>query len=203
MTDTEKLQAAAKDAIVRADKAEADLKATIARADKAEAAVEELKLQVAKLAAVRTDSEQIGELKTRLDATVAELETERAARKTAEDPVRFAAAVQRRAKIEGAALRVLGKEFRCDGTDRAIMLAVVEKVSGAIDATRSDEYIESRFDNAVEGWERGEAALATVRNLVTSAPAARQDGAKPSDVRSPRQKMIDNMNTLAPVGGAK
>lgn len=188
----------------RADKLETDSKVEKARADKAEAERDAAK-----------------------EAAVADAK----ARKDAEDGV--GARVDARIALEVGARKVLGA--RCDAaegtdgainlrtlTDRQVKLSVIEHVTGAkcdVDAAgkvRTDEYINARFDAAIE---RASESADTFRGATDLIGAGRVDssedgsvltGKPSSNLAKARQDMIDmNRNGwqtppgMAPVSGPK
>lgn len=141
-------------ATARADKAEADLVAANSRADAAE-----------------------GE---RDAATAAKDESEKARTDAADG---FAAAVQERVALEGAALRVLGAEFKCDGkSDREIKVACIKSDCEG----KSDDYVQARFDMTLEVAKTD----AKVYNGMEKADADAADNADPE--AAARKRMLAN-----------
>jgi hypothetical protein len=85
--------------------------------------------------------------KGRADGLAAELAA-------AKDPVRLAAAVAARVKLERDAV-ALRPDLRCDGlSDRAVLLSAL----GLADEKQSDEYLRGRFDSALAAHGAGGAA---------------------------------------------
>lgn len=157
-----------------------------ARADAAEAALAETKTRADKAEADR-------------DVAQTELTKERQARKDADDSI--APRVRARVALETAALAVLGREVKLDGmTDRDIRVAVVKRVDAIdLDASRSDAYVEARYDSALERAEKAGSALADARELVEL--GRRDGGADPGDAA--RARMLErNRNAWKTAGTA-
>jgi hypothetical protein len=195
------LQKAFTAAIARADALETENKALKSRCDTAEGAAESLKVVNAKLASERTDAGAFNALTAKVEELEIDLKAAKARADRAEDPKTLTPLVLERVRIEGAALSVLGPAFRCDGsTDRAIMEAVVSKISGTVEAGKSDEYVRARFDVAVQGFLAYEKAIASVKESASNVSADVR-----LDTRSPRQKYVDSQRTLytPPNAGAK
>lgn len=111
----------------------------------------------------------------RCDVAEKALATEKAARLDAEDPAKFQARVAARVALEKTAGAVLaGMKF--DGlTDRAIKLAVIEKLGKAMDPKADDNYVNAYFDARIEALaEKGGEALADLRKV--SNDAVKGDG---------------------------
>lgn len=177
------------------DESQAKLVTETARADKAEAALETANKQVTALEQARADANP-----EKLQASIAELNDKLAAtekaRLDAADPVRFAAAVKRRVKIEGAAKDILGNANFDEYTDRQLMAAVVAKtpvIGGDVPASASDDYVASRFDSCVAMHAAGEKAKSALREIGRS---TRREDAEKQDYRSAREKFLDEMKQM-------
>ncbi len=197
MTDLEKLEAAALAVTAqtkRADDAEAKLAEVVARADAADLALAALHASVDAAEKVRTDAGdpvalgvQVAELTTRLDAATLAVTA-------AEAPERLRSAVKSRVALEHAAMAVCGEKLDAAAlSDRDLMLAVMAKLPGTVDATKSDEDLRVRCDAAVDGFLRGTKALAKIGEFFRT-DAAR---AEPNAMNA-REKMIErNRNASA------
>jgi hypothetical protein len=204
--EIEKIQAALAAAVARADRAEGETKTVTARAEAAEGKAAGLEVEVGKLRAGRTDAAETDTLRGKVLDLTAQLEAAISARKDAEDPARFAKAVQERAALESAAKRILGEAFSSARTDREIRIQVLQHCQGSADVNRSDDYIRARFDSAVEAWDAGAAAVDALNVATRRATAAenqtREDAVR-TDNLSPRDRMILENRTLKPLTGAK
>ncbi len=144
----------------RADKAEVTVAELKTRADQAEGSATEVPILRKRLDEARKDAEEVPRLQAEVKALTAEL-TDAKKRLDAE-PERLRKAVKKRVHIEASAALILDKTARIDGLDdKALMLAVIEKTgrSTADCVDRGDEYIEAKFNGAVEGYHRYERAL--------------------------------------------
>lgn len=113
----------------------------------------------------------------RADVAEKNLATEKAARVDAEDPSKFQARVAARVALERTAGGVL-PSVKFDGmTDRAVKLAVIEKLGKSLDANHADSYVDAYFDAMIEA--RGDKGVAELRQVVDS--AVRGD-AVPADI---------------------
>lgn len=180
----------------RADVAEEALRAATARADKAEGAAETIDA----LRKERDDARAAARDGEAKDAEIAALKAERddavKAKLRAEDPATFTAAVAARAALEVQARKVLGDGFRFDGvTDRAVCAAALSKLGYPVDESRSDEYVRTKFETAVENYVSSEQALARAKDALrrdANAPAPAHDR---YDRDGARQRMIERNRT--------
>ncbi len=196
MNEIEKLKAELRAAVedaglhkARADKLEADLVAERQRADRHQGAADELASRDATISQLRKDAAEQPRLENELKAMKAKLEETKARLDKAESPERMRAAVKKRVAIEAAAATILDKAARVDGmSDREVMLAVLERTGRDIHEAkeRSDEYIQARFDAAVEGYFAGEKALDRIRDRADREVETN----KRTDAKSAREAMI-------------
>lgn len=113
----------------------------------------------------------------KLDAAQADLRKAQEAAKAARDPKALDALVSARVDLVTKARAVLGDDFKADGmSDREIKVMVVEKASAGFKADgKSDDYVNARFDAAMEASE-SEGGLAAVRKAIN-------DNVEPTDRR--------------------
>lgn len=178
---------------LRADNAERERDEQRQRADKAEGEANGLRTTVEQLKQ-RNDSLQAADpdgLRRQIAVLTEQLKQAQKARTDAESPARLREAVKARVALEGAAVMVLGDKFNIDGlTDRAVRVAVVEKLHGVtLGADKSDDYIKARFDTAIEGYAAGSQALARVQEVVN---AQREDAAPKLSARDEMIKRNQN-----------
>lgn len=201
--EIEKIQAALVTAAARADRAEGETKAEKARAEAAEGKAAGLEVEVTKLRAGRTDAAETDGLRGQVLDLNGKLEVAIKARQDAEDPARFAKAVQERASLESAAKRILGEAFSSARTDREIRIQVLQHCQGSADVARSDDYIRARFDSAVEAFDNGAAAVdalnAAGRRANATETRAHEETVR-ADSLSPRDRMILDNRTMKPLG---
>lgn len=168
---------------------ETQLKESQTRADKAEGELESVRVDLAKLKQLRED-----EKPEQKDAIIAGLKSELAAAKKAraDQAATFDSklqdAVKARVKLEAGASLVLRDVERFDSySDREIMVEVVKKLHGVvIDDDKSMDYVQARYDGAMEGFTIGAKAINSLRNVVSENEKERQDARI-----SPRQAMIE------------
>ena len=131
------------------------------------------------LATARADASKQS---ARADGLDAELKKATARADAAESPAKVAAAVKARVALETVAAKVLGHEFKSDGTDAELKIAIVEKLDGAkLDGAKSQNaiYLDARFDGAVSRLDGGGIADANRKLNTPPAPGERDDGADP------------------------
>lgn len=184
----------------RADAAEKSLKELAARADAATGKAETLEAELVKAREAAKAGADVEALRADVAIANAKLESERKLRTDAEDPKRFAKAVQERTALEQNARVILADKFRADLDDRTLMVAAVEKIYGPIADrdTRSLDYVRARFDAAVVAY------VSTERSLHASAVDKVVEASKVqrTDSRSAREKMIEANRTLSPASSA-
>jgi len=124
---------------------------------------------VAKLQAEReTARADLEKLQARADSLAENLQKAESARKAAEDPKRVASLVAARVSLERTAKEILG-DVKVDSMSAAdIKLAVIAKASPDFKAEgRSPEYLQARFDTALETLEAGKTrAIDKVREVI-------------------------------------
>ena len=147
----------------RADKAEADLAAAVARADKAE-----------------------GER----DAATARADK---AEKERQDAADAAPALMRaRIDLENKAAAVLGEDFDASATDLELKRAVVKKLDAVeIPEDKSADYVDARFDAAIDRADLSVAALAGARKATEE---TRHDAGEDPEVKARRAMMERHAN---------
>ena len=163
------------------------------RTGAAEKTAEELELE--KLKAQEAADAAAGEK----DAAKAELEKLKA---TSNDEA-IRAGVKARVALERTAAQVLGTEAKLDAmNDRDIKVAVVTKVhADAKMDGRSDEYVQARFDAAIEVNSKiNAAAVDTARKVLNPVKAVNADEL---DATAARARMIENLKNAHKGGGAK
>lgn len=172
----------------RADGAESELAVAKAKLDAAQGRCDSLEVETAKLRTASGAATELTETKAKLEDALIEAKAQRARADHAENPARLAAAATERSRILDAAKEVLKKDFRADHGNHEIMITVVERVEGKLDAekAKSEAYVAARFDSCVAAYRAGEAAL------VAASRAARNDASNASaaDRSSAREKMI-------------
>ena len=171
----------------RCDKLERDLNEANSRADKAEGTSTEIPVLRAEIERLRKDVGEVDSLRNEVKALTDKLTKQKERADAAESPDRLAKAVRKRVLVEAAAARIL-PDVRVDQmSDRDIMLAVLEHTGRDVAEAkeRSDDYVEARFDEARNGFEIGERALASIREI-----AERNAEQSPNPKRA-RQDMID------------
>lgn len=126
----------------------------------------------------------------RADAVTEQLTAEKKARADASDPVKFTEKVNARVGLLVHARKVLGDEVKLDSkTDQEVMLDVLAKLSPATKFDgKSADYIQARFDIAIEGL--GSTALATARQAANGNGGAGARADADDDVTA-RQRMIE------------
>lgn len=148
------------------------------------------KERAAALATTTEATARADRAEAQLDAAKEQLATEQAARKDAEDPARIAAAVAARVALETAARKVLGEDARFDAmSDRDVKLAALAKSAPAakFDA-KSDEYVQARFDAALEAVEAAPSAIEQARTVVEG----RTDAGEPASTEAAaRARMLE------------
>jgi len=151
----------------RADAAEAELTEAKRRADKAEGEAESLRTRVDEFEQQKQDEASPDKLNATIKALTMKIQTleKQLLRRDSEDPVILSNRVKTRVKVEAAAAALLGHSFVTDSlSDRDIMVAVVEKLHNqVIPDDRSDDYVQARFDAAVEGYMANEEAKNQLR----------------------------------------
>lgn len=183
---------------VRADDAEDRLSKETARADRAEGELASVREKLNKADKDKIPQSKLDEKDAQIRGLEIRLQAETKARLDAQDPNRLRKEVTARVKMESAAAVVLGDRAHLDAySNRELMVAVVEKLHGVkIDDDKSDDFVEARFDAAIEGFRSGEAALSRVRDVLGG--QQRQDNA-PANAQSARDAMIDrNRNAWKP-----
>lgn len=110
------------------------------------------------------------------DALAGDLSKSEAARKDAEDPAKLRTRIAARVALETEARRHVGAEAKLDAMDdKQIKLAVLAKLSPDFKPEgRTDDYVQARFDHAIESASK--APLAAARAAAVGEPA-RADGA--------------------------
>lgn len=109
--------------------------------------------------------------KAKLDAAVEALTVAKAAHADAVDPAKFTAAVAARVALEAKAHEIVGAETVLTGTDRDVRVAVITKLAPGFTAEgRSDEYVQARYDAALE--HASAATVDAVRKTITHIPAS-------------------------------
>jgi hypothetical protein len=179
----------------RADAAEAKFKESQTRADVAEG----------KLMTVEGEAK---ELRTRL--TSQKLATETAAVKAEKERADSAEAkvarfdatlekrVRERSKLERQAYSVMGNEFRMDDlTDREIMAAVVKRLDGEADVSKStaDGIIQGRFLSLLDGYHKNARAQARVAEVITE---TREDAPRLDSKDQRNKKLRDSWKKPLP-----
>jgi hypothetical protein len=178
--------------IARADTAEAERDVAKKRADTAEGdlAIKQTRLDAA------TEKLKLSESPEKVQIALSTMRAQVAAAKkradAAEDPEKFRAAVAARVDLEAKAEPVLGdREGFASKTDRELMIAVVESLHGSVDSKRSDDYVRATFDAAVDGYEKGNAAIVRVREVqaatAEAAEATRADRRSPAEIYAEKQ----------------
>jgi hypothetical protein len=126
-----------------------------------------------------------GKLAGKYDALASDAKKAGEALKAARDPKAIAALVNARVDLVEKARTVLGDEFKPDAmTDREIKAAVVSKLSpGAKLDGKSDDYVNARFDAAMESSETS--GLDAVRQVI-NAP----------EVEAPNAPKLDALETF-------
>jgi len=174
----------------RADEAESALTVEKARADKAEG---ELQIKQERLDAA-TEKLKLSESPEKVQVALSLMKAQVAASKKradeAADPKKFRAAVAARVDLEAQAAPILGdREGFANMSDRELQIAVVETLHGSVDSSRSDDYVRATFDAAVDGFDKGNAAIGRVRELqvATAEAATRVDRRSRADIYAETQ----------------
>lgn len=169
----DELQKKLSEALVKCATLEADRVSEKSRADKAEAERDAAREEAKSAKAERNDSETAAVAKARAerdqavakaDAAKADLEAMRADIAGAEKNI--SARVADRVALELKAREVLGKDLVVkDMLDRDIKIAVIRKVdaSAEVDAQKSIEYVNARFDAACERASKASESLYRTR----------------------------------------
>ncbi len=136
--------------------------------------------------------------RARADAAEESLEAEKKARADAADPAKLRAAVDTRLKLERAAGPILGDEAKLDEmSDRDIKAAVVVAVAADKELAKQrldncgDEYLQARYDAALEGWEQ-----TNQPNEGLAAARAAGNNVQRTDADSARERMIAHHQEL-------
>lgn len=138
-------------------------------------------------------------LQARADAAEEAKEKAEAERNDALSPEKLSERVQARLKLEREASAVLGDNVKFDGlSDIDVKRKVVEASSKKVKLDgKSDDYIQARYDFAVEASSQGEnEALAAVHKTAMAAPTvpekqARKDAAERYDISNAWQEPLD------------
>jgi len=155
--------------------------------------------QAYKVEQKRQDSAQaeFDKLQGRFDAQTEKLTETEKALKEATDPERFDSAVDARVALLGQAKKVLGDEAEVKGTKREIMEQTLrhDNKDRSFEG-KSDDYVESRFDALLEGWDEKRAEDTKLKARCDAhVSKAGQPGDKQKDDRfdsnAARQRMLD------------
>lgn len=175
---------AGSDIRIRMDKADAAI--MIERQDGAEAStMDELKealLKVAELqvkvtaseTATREATERADKAEAERDTAKDELKTNTESAKTRAD--KADADFEGRVTLRMDAKPILGDEYKCADSDKAIRLALITKVFNQDAKEKSDGYIEARAELAVEAANKSGSALDAVRVAATGTTPVVMDG---------------------------
>jgi hypothetical protein len=133
--------------------------------------------------------------KARADSAAEDLSKEKKLRADAEDPSKIEARVKARLDLESTARKVLGANEKLDGlSEKDLKAKVVQKVYPSAQlAGKSDDYLQARFDAALESVS-GEArndANAEARQTIVEV----KDAATPRDPEAVRQKTLKEENS--------
>jgi hypothetical protein len=185
--------------------------ALIEKSNTAHAAALKEAQTVATSAAAEADKQ-----KARADSLTAEKAKLEKSLTEATDPSKLREAVKARTDLERTATAILGEKVKVDAMDdKAIRVAIIEKVHGKLDTKDpSDAYIAAAFDLAVkQAAKEPGSALAEARKRLDTKPASRRDDDReePNDDETPltyeaaREKYIaDSRNAWKkPLSGAE
>jgi hypothetical protein len=136
-------------------------------------------------------AQAVDKLQAKHDQAISDLEKEKVARLDATDPVKLQARIAARVSLETSARGILGAAVKLDAmTDRDIKIAVVEKVAAIkLDAVKTDDYVQARFDSVIESANKGNPAVDATR--VAAEQAGRIDAASANDEEAARKRMIE------------
>lgn len=154
---------------VRIDGVEYDVTEQVAQALDKERAEGKAKLEEsAKLAS--GEKARADKAEATLEEAKKALEKEQAARKDAEDPAKVREQIKARVALESEARKHLGDEVKLDELDeQAIKLAVLGKLSPEFKAEgKSAEYVQARFDAAIERVARENPHLDAARAAISA-----------------------------------
>jgi hypothetical protein len=132
-------------------------------------AVESEKLRIDALAKIEVLTKERDALQGRVDGLTSQLAKAETAK--TELHASIPALVQARVALEVEARKHLGAETKLDASDRAVKVAVIEKLSGdKVEERQTDDYVNGRFDSEIKRAVVGADALSAVREA--SSPRA-------------------------------
>ncbi len=195
----EKLQEALNQAAaesLRADEAEKTVQTQTERADVAEGELRAMTTSHDALLKERADSPDADKLQRQLDASQRLFSAEKARADAAEDPENIRKLVKARVALEARSAIVLGEEMRLDDlSDREVMVAVIERLDGAVEDDASEAYVSGCFNTLVKGHVAGAAAIQRVQEIVQT--RTDDNETRRADNRSAREKFLEQQNSLA------
>lgn len=194
----EKLQEALNQAAaesLRADEAEKEAKTNKDRAEKADGELRAMTTRYDALV-VETSDVDVEKLQRQIQALQTQLAAQRTRTDKAEDPEKIRGLVKSRVALEGKASVVLGDMRLDDLSDKDVMVAVIERLDGAVAEDATEAYVNGCFSTLMKGHVAGVDAIQRVQEIVQSRVDSK-DAERRADNRSARDKFLARQQDAA------